>query len=102
MRLLLSMSLLVTLAVNAFAQQSGRLRAGEEPPRPLRGEIHAIADPAPLRSFKDLCDRAAAIVEGVVETDASRMMPGRGTPIETDFWITVDRVLKGPMDTPKI
>ena len=102
MRLLLNMGLLVTLEASAFAQQTGRLRAGEEPPRPLRGEIHAIADPAPLRSFKDLCDRAAAIVEGVVETDASRMMPGRGTPIETDFWITVDRVLKGPMDTPKI
>jgi hypothetical protein len=57
----------------------GRFLAGEEPPQPLRGEIHAIADPVLLRSFKELCDRADAIVEGVVETDASRMMPGPGS-----------------------
>jgi hypothetical protein len=94
--------LLLVLVSNVFAQQTGRLRAGEEPPRPLRGEIHAIADPAPMRSFKDLCEKADAIVEGVVETDAARMMPGRGDQIETDFWIAVSRVLKGPADTSKI
>jgi hypothetical protein len=95
-------SLLLVLVGSVFAQPAGRLRAGEEPPQPLRGDIHAIADPAPMRSFKELCDRAAAIVEGVVETDAPRNMPGRGVHIETDFWIAVNRVLKGPADTPKI
>jgi hypothetical protein len=102
MRLPLSLSLLATLAANVLAQPTGRLRAGEEPPQPVRGEIHAIADPMPMRSFKDLCNRADAIVEGVVETDAARLMPGSPGHIETDFWIAVDRVLKGPVDTPKI
>jgi hypothetical protein len=102
MRMVSCMYLLVALGAPAFPQQTGRVRAGEVPPQPLRGEIHAIADPAPLRSFKELCDRADAIVEGVVETDASRMMPGRGDHIETDFWIAVSRVFKGSVDTPKI
>ena len=30
------------------------------------------------------------------------MMPGRGTHIETDFWIAVNRVLKGSVDTPRV
>jgi len=102
MRLILSLGLLATLAANVLAQPTGRLRAGEVPPQPLRGELHAIADPAPMRSFKDLCTRVDAIVEGVVETDASRLMPGSPSHIETDFWIAVDRVLKGPVDTSKI
>jgi hypothetical protein len=102
MRLSLAIGLLAILAASAFAQQTGRLRTGELPPEPLRGEIHAIADPAPVHSFQDLCGRAAAIVEGVVETDASRMIPGRGRQIETDFWIAVTRVLKGSVDNPKI
>jgi hypothetical protein len=82
--------------------QNGRLHTGEEPPLPLRGEIHTIADPAPLRSFKDLCERADMIVEGVVETDAVRRMPGRNANIETDFWIAVNRVINGPPDTRKL
>ena len=94
--------LLLALAATVFAQQAARLRVGDEPPQPLRGELHAIADPAPLRSFKELCDRAAAIVDGVVETGASRMMPGRGTHIETDFRITISHVFKGRVDAPKI
>ena len=102
MRPLFRMGLLMVLAASAFAQQAGRLRAGEEPPQPLRGTIHGFADPMLVRSFKDLCDRADAIVEGVVETDASRMMPARDSRIETDFWISISRVLKGPLDTPKI
>jgi len=89
------------LAVSASAQQDGRVRAGETPPPPVRGEIHAIADPAPLRSFKDLCVRADAIVEGLVETAASRRMSGPAL-VETDFWIAVDRVIKGPADAPKL
>lgn len=101
-RMFFSMVLLIVLAANLLAQQEGHRRAGEQPPPPLRGEIHAIADPAALRSFKDLCDKASAIVEGIVETDASRMMPGNGMHIETDFWIAVGRVIKGPVDTPKI
>jgi hypothetical protein len=102
MRRVFRMGLLVALATSAFAQQTGRLGAGEQPPQPLRGVIHGFADPMPVRSFKDLCDRADAIIEGVVEADASRMMPGRDSRIETDFWIAVSRVLKGSVDTPKI
>jgi hypothetical protein len=102
MRLPLSVALLVTVTASAFAQQAARLRAGEEPPQPLRGEIHAIADAAPLRSFKELCIRATAIVDGVVETEAPRMMPGRSTHIETDFWTTINHVFKGSVDSPKI
>jgi hypothetical protein len=89
------------LAVSAYAQQDGRVRAGETPPPPLRGEIHAIGDPMALRSFKDLCVKADAIVEGVVETAASRLMPGPAH-VETDFWIAVDRVIKGSADAHKL
>ena len=63
-RTLVSLSLL--LAAGAAAQQNGRVRAGEEPPQPLRGEVHAIADGARIRSFRELCGRVDAIVEGVV------------------------------------
>jgi hypothetical protein len=87
-------AILITSSV--ATAQNARLRTGEEPPRPLKGEIHAIADPAPLCSFKDLCERADMIVEGVVETDAVRRMPGRNPNIETAFWIAVNRVIKGP------
>ena len=89
------------LTVSAYAQQDGRVRAGETPPPPLRGEIHSIADPMVLRFFKDLCVKADAIVEGVVETAASRLMPGPAH-VETDFWIAVDRVIKGPVDLHKL
>jgi hypothetical protein len=101
MRTLVPWGLTLALAACASAQ-NGRVRAGEEPPQPQRGEIHAIADPAPIRSFKELCGKADVIVEGVVETDASRLMPGRATHIETDFWVAVDRVLKGSIDTPEL
>ena len=97
MRVLLSLGL--TLALATSAQQDGRVRRGEQPPQPQRGELHAIADPAPIRSFKDLCGKVDAIVEGVVESDAGRSMP---THIETDFRVAVDRVLKGSIDTPAI
>ena len=101
MGILVSSSLLIPLL--ALGQETGRVRAGEQPPPPLKGEIHAIADPAPMRSFKDLCDRADMIVEGAVETDAARVMRGRGDyRVETDFWIAVDRVLKGPSDTRRL
>ena len=102
MRLLMRTGVLAISATSIFAQQDGRLRAGEEPPRLLRGDVHGFADPKPLRSFKSLCEKADAIVYGVVETDASRMMQGQGTRIETDFWIKVEGVLKGAVDTPKI
>ena len=48
MQRIFCVGLLVTLAASAFAQQEGRLRAGETPPQPLRGEIHGIADPMML------------------------------------------------------
>lgn len=77
--------------------QNARLRAGEEAPQPLRGEVHFFADPAPLRSFQELCEKSDAIVEGVVETAAARMiLPSRMARVETDAWIGVTLVLKGP------
>jgi len=100
MRMLLTLGL--TLALAASAQQDGRVRRGDQPPQQQRGEFHAIADPAPIRSFKELCGKVDAIVEGVVESDASRMMPGRSRCVETDFRMAVDRVIKGPIDTPEI
>ncbi|HEY6341050.1 MAG TPA: hypothetical protein VIY49_06125 [Bryobacteraceae bacterium] len=100
--LFLSAVLIATWASACFAQQTGRVLGGQEPPQPVRGEVRAIADPALIRSFGELCKRVDLIVEGTVETDAGRMMPGRGLPIETDFWIKVDRVLKGSVDTDKI
>jgi hypothetical protein len=100
--LFLSAVLTVTWAAACFAQQSGRVLGGEEPPQPIRGEVRAIADPVLIRSLGELCKRVDLIVEGTVETDAARMMPSRGVHIETDFWIKVDRVLKGSVDTDKI
>ena len=100
--LLLCAVLIATWADACFAQQSGRVLGGQEPPPPMRGEVQAIADPAPMRSFGELCKRVDLIVDGTVETDAARMMPSRGVHIETDFWIKVDRVLKGSVDTDKI
>lgn len=97
---LLSTSLLVTCAMSVFAQEVRSLDG--EHPLLTRGEIHAIADPVPLRSFKEQCDQANAIIEGVVENDASRLMPGIATHIETDFRVTVGRVIKGSIATPKI
>jgi hypothetical protein len=78
------------------------VRAGEIPPQPLHGEVHLIADPMPLRSFKDLCEKADLIVDGVAETEASRLTSNRAANIETDFWIAVNRVLKGPAETRKV
>jgi len=93
---------LLLLPLLAFGQQEGRRRAGDEPPSPLKGDIRTIADPMPLPSFKYLCEHADMIVEGVVETEATRRLPGRDVRIETDFWIAVDRVIKGPSDTRKL
>jgi hypothetical protein len=100
--LFLSAVLIATWAAACFAQQTGRVLGDQEPPQPVRGEVRGFADPARIRSFGELCKRVDLIVEGTVETDAARMMPGRGLPIETDFWIKVDRVLKGSVDTDKI
>jgi hypothetical protein len=97
MRVLL---LLGIVAASAVAQQ-GRVRAGEEPPLPTRGELHVHADPMLVRSLNELCARADAIIEGVVETEASRLM-SRSSPVETDFWIAINRVLKGSIDTSKL
>jgi hypothetical protein len=91
-RLLVVLVLIVPAATSVFAQESRE-----------RGEIHAIGDPAPLRSFKALCDRAAVIIEGVVESDSSRLMPSMGMPhVETDFQLAVSRVIKGSLDTSRI
>jgi hypothetical protein len=89
----------LTLAFAASGQQNGVIRGGEQPPHPQRGEFHAIADPAPLRSFKELCGKVDAIVEGVVNSDAPRMIRGR---VDTDFRLSVDHALKGSIDTPEI
>jgi hypothetical protein len=104
MRTLVPLGLTLALAAGAYAQQDGRVHAGEQPPQPLRGDIHGFADPGPIRSFTQLCGKADAIVDGVVETDASRLMPGpgRALPIETDFRIAVSRVLKGSIDAPEL
>jgi hypothetical protein len=104
MRTHVPLGLTLALAAGAYAQQDGRVHAGEQPPQPLRGDIHGFADPGRIRSFTQLCGRADAIVDGVVETDDSRLMPdpGRGLPIETDFRIAVNRALKGSIDTPEL
>lgn len=93
--------LLLGIVTAVAAAQQGRVRAGEEPPLPVRGEIHVHADPMLVRSLSDLCARADAIVEGVIETDSSRLM-NRSSPVETDLWIAISRVLKGSIDTPKL
>jgi hypothetical protein len=100
--LFLSAVPIATWAAACLAQESGRVLGGQEPPQPVRGEVRGIADPVLIRSLGELCKRVDLIVNGTVETDAARMMPGRGVPIETDFWIKVDRVLKGSVDTDKI
>lgn len=92
----------VVIAAGAVPAQDTRPIVGSPPVAPLKGQIHAIADPAPLRSFKDLCEHADLIVEGVIETVASRRMPGRNGNIETDYWIAVNRVIKGPPETRKV
>jgi hypothetical protein len=97
MRVLLLLGIVTSIA----AAQQNRVRAGEEPPLPTRGEIHVHSDPMLVRSLSELCARADAIVEGVVETDASRLM-SRPSPVETDFWIAINRVLKGSIDTSKL
>jgi hypothetical protein len=104
MRTLVPLGLTLALAAGAYAQQDGRVHAGEQPPQPQRGDIHGFADPGPMRSFTQLCGKADAIVDGVVETDASRLMPGpgRALSIETDFRIAVSRVLKGSIDTSEL
>jgi hypothetical protein len=100
MQMLLPLGL--TLALAASAQQDGRVREGERPVPPQHGEFHAIADPALIRSFRELCGKADAIVEGVVNSDMPRLISGRAPRVETDFGVSVDRVLKGPTDTPEI
>src|SRR4051812_37559435 len=88
--------MILPLALMTASGQSARPRAGEQPPQPLRGEVHFFIDPAPLRSFQQVCDKSDAIVEGVAETAAARLMPGPTARVETDMWIGVTRVLKGP------
>jgi len=92
----------IVISAGAVAAQESRPMVGATPVAPLKGQIHAIADPAPLRSFRDLCEHADLIVEGVVETVAARRMPGRNGNIETDYWIAVNRVIKGPPETHKL
>jgi hypothetical protein len=92
----------VVIAAGIAAAQESRQMVGAPPATPLKGQIHAIADPAPLRSFRDLCEHADLIVEGVVETLASRRMPGIHGNIETDYWVAVKRVIKGPPETRKL
>ena len=92
----------IVIAAGTVAAQESRPIVGAPPQAPLKGQIHAIADPAPLRSFRDLCEHADLIVEGVVETVATRRMPGRNGNIESDYWIAVNRVIKGPPETHKL
>jgi len=92
----------IVIAAGAVPAQQSRPIVGSPPVEPLKGQIHAIADPAPLRSFRDLCQHADLIVEGVVDTVAARRMPGRNGNIETDYWIAVNRVIKGPPNTRKL
>jgi len=82
--------------------QEGKVHVGEQPPPPLRGEFRVMVDPAPLRSFQELCEKSDAVVDGVAETAAARMTPGRGAGVETDVWIGVTRVLKGPAEMHKV
>lgn len=92
----------VVIVAGTAAAQNSRPIVGSQPPTPLKGQIHAIADPAALRSFKDLCEHVDLIVQGTVETLASRRMPGIHGNIETDYWIAVNRVIKGPPETRKL
>ena len=93
---------ILSVVLIAASGQDSKPRIGEEPPLPLRGEVHVIVDSAPLRSFQELCEKSDAIVEGVAETAADRMMPAGWARVETDVWIGVTRVLKGPAEMRKV
>ena len=102
MRILSAALLMLAVVTGAFSQQDGRVHAGEAPPQPERGILHGYGDPMSIRSFTELCTKADTIIDGVVETDTPRLMPGRHATVETDFRISVNRVLKGPIDTREV
>src|SRR6266436_1777419 len=91
MRKRICIGIILPVVLTTASGQSGRPRAGEQPPQPLRGEIHFFADSAPLRSFQEVCEKSDAIVEGMAETAAARLMPGQMARVETDMWIGVTR-----------
>lgn len=90
------------IAVSVFGQE-GRVRGGQEPPwPPARGTAKFILDLAPLRPalrneppLQRLCDASDIVIDGIVATAYPSRSPSRGT-LQTDFLISISRVLKGP------
>jgi hypothetical protein len=95
--------LCLELVSSAFGQETGRVRAGQEQPwPPERGTVKFIGDPPPLPPalankppLERLCDLSDIVIDGIVTTAFPARSPSRGT-LQTDFLISVSRVLKGP------
>src|SRR5579871_6446882 len=105
MRTLVWIGIVPVLAIAAIAQgQTGRVRAGEVPPQPLHGEVHSFYDAIMVGvSLKSLCDGSDVIVEGSVETSVGRQVgTWPNSRIETDLWVSITRVLKGPEKLSKL
>jgi hypothetical protein len=96
-------TLILWLAVAApCIAQDGRVRAGQEPPwPPVSGTVKFIGDPGPFRILANqsplerLCDWSDLVIDGLVTVAFPSRSPSRGT-LQTDFLISVTRVLKGP------
>jgi hypothetical protein len=88
--------MILAVALITASGQDKPSREGEAPRQPLR-QVRSFVDYAPLRSFQELCENSDAIIEGVAESAAARMMPGLMPAlerVETDAWIGITRVLK--------
>jgi hypothetical protein len=90
------------IAASVFAQE-GRVKTGQEPPwPPAKGTAKFILDLAPWRPalqneppLQRLCDASDIVLDGIVANAYPSRSPSRGT-LQTDFLISVSRVLKGP------
>ena len=104
MKFVMGFALCLELVSSALGQvDSARAKAGEEPPwPPAHGTVKFVADPPPLPPalankppLERLFDLSNLIVDGIVTTAFPSRSPSRGT-LQTDFLISVSRVLKGP------
>lgn len=94
--------LLVVLAASLFGQEA-QVFGGEEPPwPPAQGTLQFIADGPPLPPaminkppLERLCGLSDLVIDGIVATRFPARSPSRGT-LQTDFLISISRVLKGP------
>ena len=104
MRFVIGLALCFDLVSSALGQVDTRkVKTEQEPPwPPAHGTVKFIADlpplPPALRNkppLERLCDLSNLIIDGIVTTAFPSRSPSRGT-LQTDFLISVSRVLKGP------